>query len=258
MTMADTSAAMRFEWTKIRTLRSTQWSLVVYFLLSMAIALLSGYFLRGAYKDMSAESKADFDPVAAGFHGLRLGLVVLVVFGVLIVTSEYSTGTIRSSLTAVPRRDVFYRAKLLTGTATALVTSTVVVVASFFTTQLVMGGPQSASLSDDGVLRALVGGVVYPTLLCVFSMGLASVLRSSALTIGILVPLFFMVSAMLNSIPGVQKAAQFLPDVAGGLILQSGRPEGTVLTAWTGMAVLVAWTAASVIAGYLAMRRRDA
>ncbi|MEU5051917.1 ABC transporter permease subunit [Streptomyces sp. NPDC021096] len=256
--MADTTAAMRFEWTKIRTLRSTLWSLAVYFLISVSFAFLAGHFLRGSYKDMSAENKADFDPVAAGFHGLRLGMVVLVVFGVLAVSSEYSTGTIRSSLTAVPRRGVFYGAKLLTGAATALVTSVVVVGVSFFTTQLAMGGPQSASLSDDGVLRALAGGVLYTTLICVFSMGLASVLRSSALTIGILVPLFFMVSAILNSIPGVQKAAQFLPDVAGGLILQSGRPEGTVLTAWTGMAVLVAWTAASVTAGYLAMRRRDA
>ncbi|MEU7132729.1 ABC transporter permease subunit [Streptomyces sp. NPDC046261] len=256
--MADTTAAMRFEWTKIRTLRSTLWSLAVYFLISVTFAYLAGHFLRGSYKDMSAENKADFDAVAAGFHGLKLGMVVLVVFGVLAVSSEYSTGTIRSSLTAVPRRGVFYGAKLLTGAATALVTSVVVVGVSFFATQMAMGGPQSVSLSDDGVLRALAGGVLYTTLICVFSMGLASVLRSSALTIGILVPLFFMVSAILNSIPGVQKAAQFLPDVAGGLILQSGRPEGTVLTAWTGMAVLVAWTALSVTAGYLAMRRRDA
>jgi ABC-2 type transport system permease protein len=255
--MADTSAAMTFEWTKIRTLRSTVWSLAVYLLLSVAVALPTGYFMRGAYGDMSAEARAGFDPVSTGFSGLRLGLTALVVFGVLTVTSEFSTGTIRSSLAAVPRRGVFYGAKLLTGGATACAASVVVVVVSFFTTQVAMGGPQSVSLSDDGVLRGMAGAVLYTTLLCLFSMGLATVLRSSALTMSILLPLFFMLSTILNNIPGVRKAAQFLPDVAGGIVLFREPPDNTVLTAWSGMAVLVAWTALSVAAGYLAVRRRD-
>jgi ABC-2 type transport system permease protein len=101
--------------------------------------------------------------------------------------------------------------------------------------------------------------VLYMTLICAFSMGLASVLRSSALTMGILVPLFFMISTILNSIPGVQKAAQFLPDLAGGLILRREPPAGdTVLTPWTGMAVLAAWAVLAVGAGYAAVRSRDA
>jgi ABC-type transport system involved in multi-copper enzyme maturation permease subunit len=88
-------------------------------------------------------------------------------------------------------------------------------------------------------------------------MGLATVLRSSALTMSILLPLFFMISTILNNIPGVRKAAQFLPDVAGGIVLFRDPPDNTVLTAWSGMAVLLAWTALSVAAGYLAVRRRD-
>jgi len=255
--MSDTRAAMAFEWTKIRTLRSTQWNLAVFLLLSVGVALLTGYFMRGVYDGMSAQAKADFDPVSTGFSGLRLGLIALVVFGVLTVTSEYASGTISSSLAAVPRRGVFYLAKVLTGTATAFVTSLVVVVVSFFTTQVALGGARSVSLSDDGVARALIGAVLYTTLLCAFSVGLATVLRSSALTMGILIPLFFMVSTILNNLPGVKNVAQFLPDVAGGLVLFREQPAGTVLNAWTGMAVLVAWTAASVALGYVAMRRRD-
>jgi ABC-2 type transport system permease protein len=257
--MADTTAAVAFEWTKIRTLRSTVWSLACYSVVSVAVALLFGYVMKGVYADMSASAQARFDPVASGFSGLKLGMIALVVFGVLTVSSEYSTGTIRSSLTAVPRRGVFYAAKMTTGIGTAMVLSVVVVTASFLATQLTMGSDAGVSLTDEGVPRAMAGGVLYMTLICAFSMGLASVLRSSALTMGILVPLFFMISTILNSIPGVQKAAQFLPDLAGGLILRREPPAGdTILTPWTGMAVLAAWAVLAVGAGYAAMRRRDA
>lgn len=257
--MADTGAAVAFEWVKIRTLRSTVWSLALFSVMSVAVALIFGYVMRGSYADMSEAARANFDPVASGFSGLKLGMIALVVFGVLTVSSEYSTGTIRSSLTAVPRRGVFYAAKMLTGTGTALVVSVVVVAVSFLTAQAALGSPANVSLSDEGVPRALLGAVLYMTLICAFSMGLATVLRSSALTMGILVPLFFMISTILNSIPGVQKVAQFLPDLAGGLMLRGKPPQGeTVLTAWSGMAVLTAWAVVSVTAGYLAVRSRDA
>ncbi|WP_051744303.1 ABC transporter permease subunit [Streptomyces yerevanensis] len=258
MTTADASAAMSFEWTKIRTLRSTLWCLVLYGLTSVAIGILYGHFMGDAYGEMNERDRAAFDPVAAGFSGLRTGVIALVVFGVLTVTSEYSTGTIRSSLTAVPQRGVFYGAKVLTGTLTAFLVSLVVVVVGFLTAQAALGGPSQVSLFDDGVPQAVFGAVLYATLLCTFSMGLASLLRSSALTMGILVPLFFMVSTILTSLPGARTVAQFLPDVAGGLVLSSKEPSDTVLTAWSGMAVLGAWTALAVTAGCLAVRHRDA
>lgn len=256
--MADARAAIAFEWTKIRSVRSSLWSLVLCFLVSVLIALLFGWVLRGAYDDMSAESKADFDPVGSGFNGLRLGMISLVVFGVLTVTSEYSAGTIHSSLAAVPQRGAFYAAKVLTGTAIALVASAVVVLVTFFTAQTAIGEAHNAALTDDGVLRAVLGSILYMTLLCAFSMGLATVLRSSSLTLGILVPLFFMVSEILNNLPGVQKAAQFLPDAAGGIIMRREAQEHMILTAWSGMAVLAVWVALALFGGYLALKRRDA
>jgi ABC-2 type transport system permease protein len=249
------SAATAFEWTKIRTLRSSFWNLLLFLIITLGIALPTGYYVRITAKDTGASA---LDPVAAGFSGLRLGLIALVIFGVIIVSSEYSSGTIRSSLTAVPRRGVFYGAKLLAGGAVALVSSLVVVLTGFFVTQLALGDEFSVALSDDGVLRAMAGGVVYTTLLCLFAMGLATVLRSAAVTIGILLPLFFIVSTILTSIPGVKVVAQFLPDVAGGQVLYRDPQPDTVLTPLTGLGVLVLWTAAALIAGYLAVRRRDA
>ncbi|KUL41681.1 ABC transporter permease subunit [Streptomyces regalis] len=251
-------AAMAFEWVKLRTLRSTWWSLAVYAVLTVTVALLTGYALRGSYADMDAARRAEFDALAYGFSGLQLGMMALVVFGVLAVSGEFTSGTIRGSFAAVPRRGVFYAAKLLTGALTAGAVSVPVVAAGFAATQALLGGPGRVALTDDGVARALIGAVLYTTLLSVFAMGLATVLRSPAVTLSILLPLFSMLSTILSNLPGVRTAAQFLPDVAGGLVLLREPPDSTVLDAWTGMAVLMAWTAASVTAGYLALRRRDA
>ncbi|MFC7811385.1 ABC transporter permease subunit [Streptomyces olivaceus] len=253
--MSSLNAAVDFEWSKVRTVRSMVWSLVLCVALSLALAVVTGAVVRRQYADEPAPSS--FDPVSAGFSGLRLGMIGLVVFGVLAVTSEYSTGTIRSSLAAVPRRGVFYAAKMLTGGLAAGAVSCVAVLTSFFLAQAAMG-EESVSLTDDGVPAALVGAVLFTTLLCLFSMGVAALLRSSVLTMGILMPLFFTVSTILTNVPGVGRAAQFLPDQAGGLALYRHAPDGYVLNAWSGLAVLAAWTAAALGAGYLALRRRDA
>ncbi|MCT2594783.1 ABC transporter permease [Streptomyces sp. N2-109] len=251
-------SAMAGEWTKIRTLRSTMWCLALFAALSVAVALLTGFFMGPSLEGMDARERAKFDPLSTGLSGLRLGMLALVAFGVLTVSSEYTSGTIRSSLAAVPRRFVFYGAKLLTGTVTACAVSLVVVGVSFFATQLALGRPSSVGLTDEGVPRVLVCAMLYTTLLCVFAMGLASVLRSSALTLGILIPLFFMLSTILNNIPGVRKVAQFLPDAAGDVALYQEPPSGTVLSAWSGMTVLAAWALLAAAAGYAAVRRRDA
>lgn len=110
MSAGCTRAVLGAEWIKLRSVPSTLWTLLLAFISSVGIALMFGLVLRGAYDDIRPESKASFDPVGSGFNGLRLGMIALVVFGVLTVTSEYSSGTIRASLAAVPRRGLFYRA----------------------------------------------------------------------------------------------------------------------------------------------------
>ncbi|HET9654976.1 MAG TPA: ABC transporter permease subunit [Kineosporiaceae bacterium] len=257
MNVADLGGALSFEWTKLRTLRSAIWNLAVYAVVSLAVGLLAGVLVQGMYPRLSRSAQAAFDPVSTGFSGLRLGLVALVAFGVLVVTNEYSSGMMRASLAAVPRRGMLYGAKVLAVTVTAFIVSVFVVLTSFFATQLAMGAGLGVSLGDESVLRSLLGAVLYTTMLCTFSMGVASLLRSSALTLSLLLPLFFMVSTLLNDFEALRTVAQFLPDVAGGQILYRHQQPGTVLTPWTGLAVLLAWTVVSVLAGYVAMRRRD-
>ncbi|GAA2108756.1 ABC transporter permease subunit [Actinomadura alba] len=258
MSAETARAVLGAEWTKLRSVPSTLWTLLPAFAVSVGIALSFGLVLRGAYDDLRPESKASFDPVGSGFNGLRLGMIALVVFGVLTVTSEYSSGTIRASLAAVPRRGLFYGGKLVTATAVAFLVSLVTVLITFGTAQAAIGSTHNASLTDEGVPRAICGAVLYMTLLSVFAMGVAAMVRSAAAALGVLVPLFFMLSEILNNIPGVRTVAQFLPDAAGGHVLRLVPREDTVLGPWTGLLVLSLWTAAAVAGGHVSMSRRDA
>jgi ABC-2 type transport system permease protein len=255
--MTDFGSAVVFEWTKARTVRSTLWSLVLSVMVGVAIALLFGYVLRGAFDGMSEEGKATFDPVRSGFNGLRLSMIALVVFGVLSVGGEYTSGTIASSLAAVPRRGRLYAAKVATTALIALTVSVVVVLATFFTAQAAIGSAHNASISDDGVPRVVLGAILYLTLLCLFSVGVATMLRNPAVALGVLVPLFFMISEILNNLPGVRTVAQFLPDVAGDVMLRRQPPDDTVLGPWTALGVLVLWTVVALLGGYATLRRRD-
>jgi ABC-2 type transport system permease protein len=112
------------------------------------------------------------------------------------------------------------------------------------------------------VLRATLGEILYLTLLCAFAMGVAAMLRSSALSLGILIPLLFLGSQGLANVPYIKTIAQYLPDQAGTVMTQVvtmtdprfSRDYGP----WTALAILVTWTAAALLGGYLTLRSRDA
>lgn len=123
--------------------------------------------------------------------------------------------------------------------------------------QATMGEQLELAMTDPAVSRVLIGGVLHGTLLAAFSMGLAIALRSAALALGVLLPLFLTVSTIVSNIAATARYAQYLPDVAGGLILMSAPPDNTTLTAWSGIAVLAVWAAAAVAIGYLALPYRD-
>lgn len=256
------ASAVRAEWVKIRTLRSTVWSLLLTFALCAGLSLLIGHILRSTFDRMDQEARANFDPVMAGFYSLTLGQISLVVFGVLLVSGEYGSGSIRASLTAVPRRGVFYGAKVLAGTLTALVFSLVTGFVSFFIGQAALG-PHGVSLGAPGALRATVFACVYLTLMCAFAMGVAAMLRSTALSLGIMIPLLFLDSQGLGNLPKVRTVAQFLPDQVGVVMMRVVEPDPSFISyrgfgPWTGLGILILWTAAALTGGGLLFCRRDA
>lgn len=250
------------EWTKIRTVRSTVWALVLTFVLSVGLALLFGFAIGNTFEDMDRERRETFDPVLAGFYSLTLGQLALVVFGVLLVSSEYSSGTIRASLAAVPRRGLFFGSKVFAGASVALVFSVVVGLATFFVGQEALGS-HGTSLGAEGVPRAVLGAIVYMTLMCVFAMGVAAMLRSTALSLGVMLPLLFLGSQGLFNLPKLRIVGQYLPDQAGAVMMQVvPPPESSIMHRdfgpWTGLAVLTTWTLAALLGGYLVLRRKDA
>ena len=256
------TALLAAEWVKMRSVRSTVWTVV----LTLTLSILPAYFFNAAFRsgwdDMPADRRALFDPLFSTFYSVTLGQLALVVLAVMTVTSEYSTGTIRGSLTAAPRRGSFLAAKTGTGALLATVVAVTTVAATFAVAQAGLGH-LGVTLGDDGVLEAAVGACLYLVLIYLFAVGMAVLLRGAIATLGILMPLLFLGSQGLGNVPKVKTVAQFLPDQAGMVIMhivppgddpRFGRPYGP----WAGMAIMAAWAALALIAAYLAVRRRDA
>ncbi|GAA1268652.1 ABC transporter permease subunit [Sphaerisporangium rubeum] len=243
---------------KIRSVRSTYWTLLTVPVVCGALGYLVGSSARSALASGPDASRGVFDPGFLSFYGITLGQIPLVVFAVLVAGAEYSSGTVHVSLTAVPRRGVFYAAKVLATAAIVLPVSLLGTAAVYIAARTGLG-PYAVGLAEAGMARAAAGACLYLTLIALLSTGVAAALRSSAFSLGVLLPLLFLGSQGLGNAPGVKIVAQYLPDQAGTLILyttplggQFARPYG----AWTGVAILAAWTAAALLAGHLVTSRR--
>ncbi|MDI3386033.1 ABC transporter permease [Streptomyces sp. B-S-A8] len=250
---------LKSEWTKIRSVASTVWTLGLAVVVTVGLGLLISILVSNDFDSMNARERLAFDPTAISFAGMGLGQLAMIVFGVLVVSNEYSTGMIRTSLAAVPQRAAFLFSKIAVATALALVVAMVTSFITFFVGQAAMG-EHRASLGDPGVLRAVIGGGLYMTLIALFSMGVAAMLRSPMLSLGILMPFFFLVSSILGNVSATKKIGQFLPDQAGQKIMQVVSPldDDTPYGPWGGLAIMGAWVVVAVLGGYVLLKRRDA
>jgi ABC-2 type transport system permease protein len=250
---------LRSEWTKIRSVASTVWTLSVAVVVTVALGMLIAALSKNEFDGMSARDKLSFDPTFISFAGMSLGQLAMIVFGVLVVSNEYSSGMIRSSLAAVPQRGTFLFSKLVVATGLALVVGLVTSFVAFFLGQAMLG-EHRASIGDEGVLRAVIGGGLYMTLIALFSMGVAAMLRSPMLSLGILMPFFFLISSILGNVSATEKIGRFLPDQAGSKIMQVVPPvdDDTPYGPWGGLGIMVLWVLAALIGGYLVLKKRDA
>jgi ABC-2 type transport system permease protein len=239
------------EWIKIRSVRSTAWTIGLTIALSAGLAYLIG-----------TGNRSVADPLAASLYSLTLGQLALVVLAVFVVSSEYSTGTLSASLAAVPRRGEFFTAKVLAGALLAGAVALVTVPATFTAAQAGLG-PRRLSPGADGVPTALVGAGLYLILIYLFATGVATMLRGPVPALGTLLPLLFLGAQGLGNVPVIKAVTQYLPDQAGMVIMHIAgqgddprflRPYGP----WTGLGITALWAAAALLAGYLALRRRDA
>ncbi|GAA4900138.1 ABC transporter permease subunit [Streptomyces coeruleoprunus] len=259
--MASVAAVLQSEWTKIRTVSSTVWTLASALVVTVALGAALSALMRSAFDDLRPAERLAFDPTVISFSGMLLGQLAMVVFGVLVVGTEYSSGMIRTSLAAVPQRATFLSGKIAVASGLALVVGQATSFLSFFVGQALLGEHRT-TIGADNVLRAVIGGGLYMALMAVFSMGVAAMLRSSMLSLGILVPFFFLVSQILSAVPKAKEVAHYFPDQAGSAVMQVvpaalGR-EDAPYGPWGGLGIMLLWVVAALVGGYVVLKRRDA
>jgi ABC-2 type transport system permease protein len=250
---------MRAEWTKLRSVRSTQWTILAFFLMGLGLGALITW---GNASDYSRHHDRNFDPINIALGGtIYLAVLAVVVLGALTVTSEYSTGGIRTSLTAVPNRLRFYAAKVVVFGGLSLLLALVGCLGAYFIAQPIFSHYGiSASFGDPGVTRAVFGGVIYVALCGLFGMGLGFVIRNSpgAITAGI--GLLLVVPLLSFLLPGTvgHAIARYFSSNAGAQIVSTRETGGNHIGPWMGLGVFVIWVLVPLIAGAVLIRRRDA
>ncbi|MFI6685897.1 ABC transporter permease [Streptomyces sp. NPDC050485] len=250
--MSETLAAVRAEFTKVRCVRGTFLALLLFVPLSILIAALDGWSAKSALDSDSPMLRDGFTAQQAGLDGILYGQLALIVFAVLVVSSEYGSGMMRVSLLVVPRRGRLYAAKMAVTAVTALLVAVPVTVVGYLVTQSALG-PHGVSIGTAGVPRALGGAVLYLTLMSLFAAGVAAAARSSVLPLAVLLPMVLAGSQILSVIGATKEVARYFPDRAGAKMLTVGSHD-----AYTGCAMLLGWTVAALVLGYVRHRRWDA
>ncbi|TDB95029.1 ABC transporter permease [Actinomadura sp. 7K534] len=250
------------EWTKIRTVRSTMWSLILYVLLSLGFTTLLVSLISASWDDAAEGDRAAItgDPVSFILGSGFFGQLVVCVLGVLVISAEYSTGMIRATLLAVPRRLPMLWAKALVFTAIILVAGLAVSFVSYFIGIAILGDKVQVSLGDEGVLRSVIGGGLYLAMLGLFSLAVGGIVRHTAGAITGVIGLVLVVGPLAMLLPGKigDYVYGYMPSEAGYLITSARQGEDDLLSPWEGYGVFALWTFALLaIAAYL-LKRRDA
>lgn len=255
---------MAAEWTKIRSVRSTVWTLLLFVIITIGLTALFSWLTasnwngpRAAPRDATILS----DPVGFIFGaGIGLGQLTICVLGVLVITTEYSTGVIRASLLAVPRRYPMLAAKLVVFGALTLVLAEIVAFGSFLVGSAIFHSRVPVSLSDAGVLRATLGAGFYLTVLGIFAVAVGAIVRHTAAGISIVIGVVLVLPILAGLLPGSWGAHinAYLPQQAGSLIYAVHQGSGQLLSAWEGFGVLCIWTALLLAAATYLLNRRDA
>jgi ABC-2 type transport system permease protein len=251
---------LRSEWTKARTVPSTRWTLIALVVLGLGLSALISALAAHGYAKSSASNRATWDPTSISGAGFGIAQLAIGILGVLLVTSEYSTGAIRSSLAAVPRRERFLAAKVVVIVVLSLVVVEILAFVAFFVGQsLISGHAPTATLGDPNVLRALVGDGLYAAMLGLLGLALGTILRHAAGAIAVLVALLFVLPGIAAALPtSIEHAVQeYWPTQAGAQVTVVVRTANT-LTAWSGFGIMCLFVALVTALAFRLLRTRDA
>ncbi|MGH3261820.1 MAG: ABC transporter permease [Trebonia sp.] len=258
---ASLGHVLHSEWTKLRSVRSTIWALAGLFVVTVGFGVLTSWLTAHYWTKASAADRLRFDPTSTSLAGLAFGQLAIAVLGVMVISAEYSTGGIRTSLTAVPSRIRLLAAKTGVFLVVAFVAGVITSFVAFYAGQAFFagaGGPASASLADPGVLRAVFGGALYITASGLLGLACGVLLRHTAGAITVAVAFLFVIPIVLAAVPGdIGKAIQrYFTSNAGQQIVYVHQ-QGNYLTPWVGFGIFCLWFAVPLAAGAWLMHRRD-
>ena len=255
--------ALHAEWTKIRTVASP-----LSLLLGTIAATVALSVAVTSVMTCGAAGCGD-DTTKLSLTGVELGQALVAILAVLVISGEYISGMIRTTLAAMPHRATVLAAKAVTLTGVVAAAGTVAVLGSLLAGRLILPGHgftaargyPALSLADGPTLRAAVGSILYLALIALLSLGVATVVRDSATSIGVVLGLLYLVPIISQVIgnPHWQRLLQQIGPMSAGLAIQATTDLRSLpISPWAGLGVTAGWAAAALLAGGLLLRMRDA
>ncbi|GAA1754448.1 ABC transporter permease [Streptomonospora arabica] len=259
-TAAGTSfgRTLRAEWIKFRSLRSMRYTLAGLFAAGFGLTMLLMGSAGQKYQEVMVEGDV-WDPTSFTLQSYILAQLIIGVLGSLVVTSEYATGMMSTSLTATPRRNQLLSAKVMVVAAVAVTAGTALMFAAFFFGQAVLIAQDvpHAALGDPGVLAAVAGGGLYLAVIAVLAVGLGAIMRATAGALVALVGIVYLVPGFAGAFPPwVQPLFDFWPTLGAAAILETV-PNPDFPNPWLGFGGMCLGVAAVLAAAFVVFRRRD-
>ena len=248
------------EWTKFHSLRSTRWSLGAGMLLTVAFPIIFAFVTDARWGQMSPHERASRSPLDIALAGVNVAQLAIAVLGVLVISGEYSTGMIRATFTAVPKRLPVLWAKLGVFGAVSFALMVPAVLAGFFASQAILAQKDILQIpfSQAGVPRVLLGGALYVMLVGIFALGLGAIVRNTAGGISTFAGIFFVIPPLMNILPTSwnNAASKYLPSEAGRQLFALQHAPNT-LTPTAGGLLMLGYCAVVVAIAAVLLRRRD-
>jgi ABC-type transport system involved in multi-copper enzyme maturation permease subunit len=262
-TFAD---VVRSEWTKFRTVRASFWCLAIGALLGIGLGAIISLVSANHYTT-DPTIRFDWNPADRSLGSLMLTQLAFAILGVMVVTGEYSTGMIRTSLAAVPRRSRLLSAKILVFSIVVVIAGEIISFITFLVGQaLISGKAPTANFGQPEVLRAVIGTGLYLAALALLGMALGVLLRHAAAAIGTVVAILLVLPSIALALPTSwsEPIEKYWPTNAGFMVARVGHGlerfvvNGHTLGPWAGFAVMLAFVAVMMAFAFLSLERRDA
>jgi ABC-type transport system involved in multi-copper enzyme maturation permease subunit len=257
---------VRSEWTKFRTVRASFWGLAIGAILGIGLGAIISLVSANHYST-DPGVRFDWNPANRSLGSLMLTQLAFAILGVMVVTGEYSTGMIRTSLAAVPRRSRMLAAKILVFSVVVVIAGEIISFITFVVGQaLISGKAPTATFGQPEVLRAVVGTGLYLAALALLGLGLGVLLRHAAAAIGTVVAILLVLPSIALALPTSwsEPIEKYWPTNAGFRVATVGHGlerfvvNGHAMGPWAGFAIMLAFVAVVLAFAFVSLERRDA